>query len=289
MALYPGARHRLIPAGSSDPPIIPIGVILHVDAGNSGSLYTYFNGPSGGIESHFFIRKDGGVEQYRDTSREADANYKANSFLRDGKRYGFISVETQGYEAGEWTDAQIREIKELLLWVHKTHGMPLRRCPAWDQAGVGYHVMFGAPGPWTPVSKSCPGPDRVRQFNNVLVPWMVEPTQEDDLSAAEVQDLKNFIEYTVQRYSAFNAKNLQQQLETLLVAFEQLEQTYAVAVNNFTRQDGDLGEDAILGALADGMTALKNQLVALAADVDAVQADVDALEAAHQEPEPPLA
>jgi hypothetical protein len=172
MAWYPGAVKKEIRPGSSDPPINVIGVILHVDAGNASSLFRYFNGPSGGIESHFHIPKSGSPEQYRNTGYEADANYKANSFISNGKRYGFISVETQGLERGEWNDHQISEIKKLLLWANKTHGVPLRRCPAWNQGGVGYHTMWGAPSQWTPVSKSCPGPDRIRQFNNVLVPWM---------------------------------------------------------------------------------------------------------------------
>lgn len=182
MALYPGAVKELIPPGSNDPAIIPIGVILHVDAGNVGDLHDYFDGPSGGIESHFHIPKTGSPYQYRDTSREADANYHGNSFEKNGKTYGFISVETQGLAAGEWNDHQIAEIKKLLLWANKTHGIPLRRCPAWNEAGIGWHVMWGAPGPWTPRAKVCPGPDRVKQFDNVLVPWFAhatEPEEED--------------------------------------------------------------------------------------------------------------
>lgn len=183
MAVYSGAKLRNIPPGANDPAITAIGAILHVDAANSGSLFSYFNGPSGGIESHFFVRKDGVVEQYRDTKYEADANYHANSFIKNGKLYGYISIETQGLASGEWNDAQLREIKKLLLWLSKTHGFPLKRCATATDPGVGYHVMFGAPGPWTPVAKSCPGPDRVKQFNNVLVPWFstaTEPEQEED-------------------------------------------------------------------------------------------------------------
>lgn len=193
MALYPGARHELIAPGSNDPTITPIGVILHVDAGNVGDLHNYFNGPSGGIESHFHVPKTGSPFQYRDTAYEADANYHGNSFLKNGKRYGFISVETQGLAEGEWNDHQIAEIKKLLLWAHETHGVPLRRCPDWDEAGVGYHTLFGAPGPWTPHAKVCPGPDRVKQFNNVLVPWFAHATapEEDDMpfTPQQIQDL----------------------------------------------------------------------------------------------------
>lgn len=208
MALYPGARKELIPAGSNDPAITPIGVILHVDAGNVGDLHNYFNGPSGGIESHFHVPKTGTPFQYRDTSREADANYHGNSFLKSGKRYGFISVETQGLASGEWTDHQLDEIKKLLLWANKTHGIPLRRCPAWNEAGVGWHVMWGAPGPWTPHAKVCPGPDRVEQFNNILVPWFSHATApttptpaEDDMPYTEAQ-LRAMTQAELEEYGA---------------------------------------------------------------------------------------
>lgn len=194
MALYPGARHRLIPAGTNDPPITVIGAILHVDAGNSKSLYGYFSEKSGGIESHFHIPKEGQPEQYRDTGREADANLKANSFVVNGKRYGFVSIETQGFGSGEWNAHQLDEIKKLLLWLSRTHDFSLRRCPAWNKSGVGYHTMWGAPSEWTPVAKSCPGPDRVKQFNNVLVPWFATagkptapPAQEEDVALTQAE------------------------------------------------------------------------------------------------------
>jgi len=171
MAIYPLATWRPIPS-STDPWIVPIGVILHVDAGNAPSLYHWFNGPSGGIESHFHVAKDGTIEQYRDTGQEADANYLANSFMRNGIRFGYLSVETQGYASGVWTDAQLDAIKDLLTWVRKAHGIPWRVPTVWDEGGVGYHIMFGAPGAWTPVSKTCPGPSRIEQFNDVIVPWI---------------------------------------------------------------------------------------------------------------------
>lgn len=207
MSVYPSGNYRPIAAGSNDPPITVIGAILHVDAGNSKSLYGYFKDKSGGIESHFHVPKEGRVEQYRDTGREADANLKANSFIKNGKRYGYVSIETQGYGSGEWNAHQLAEIKALLLWLSKTHKFPLRKCPAHTQPGVGYHVMFGAPGPWTPVAKSCPGPDRVKQFNSILVPWFATatspskpttpkpPVQEDDMAItdADAQKIARFV------------------------------------------------------------------------------------------------
>lgn len=163
MARYPGAVWRPIPPGPNDPVITPTIVILHVAVSRADSLHDYFNGPSGGIESHFYVQPDtlrnghpGGVEQYRDTGREADANFRANSFTGPGgKLCGAISVETAGMEHGEWSESALNRIKALLLWAREVHGIPLRPTPGPFEPGVSYHVMWGAPGPYTPVKKSC--------------------------------------------------------------------------------------------------------------------------------------
>ena len=166
MALCPFAKHLLIPPPSSDPRITPRAVVLHVDAGGASSLFSYFRDRSGGIESHFHVTWRGVIEQYRDTGWQADANYKANDFA--------ISIETQGFGNGTWNKRQIEAIGRLLLWLHQEHAIPLEKIKTWDGSGVGYHVQFGSPGPWTPVAKSCPGPNRIKQFDEVLVPWMAE-------------------------------------------------------------------------------------------------------------------
>lgn len=173
MALYPAAKHLLIAPGSNDPRIKPRVAVLHVDAGGAASLFSYFRYRSGGIESHFHVTWTGAVEQYRDTNFQADANHLANDFG--------ISIETQGFGGGKWNRRQLKAIKALLLWLHETHDIPLRKVDRWDGSGVGYHVQFGAPGPWTPVAKSCPGPERIKQYEADLVPWMataLDPTEE---------------------------------------------------------------------------------------------------------------
>lgn len=164
MTLCPFAVHKLIPPGSSDPAIEPRAAILHVDAGGAFSLFDYFKFRSGGIESHFHIRWDGVIEQYRDTGFQADANYKANDFA--------VSIETQGFGNGRWNKRQLASIKRLLSWLHEEHDIPLRKIQHWNGAGVGYHTLFGAPSEWTPVAKSCPGPNRKIQFEKDIVPWM---------------------------------------------------------------------------------------------------------------------
>lgn len=167
MALYPKAVLKLIPS-SVDGPIKPRVAILHIAVSEAASLYDYFKNRSGGIESHFYIRRDGTVEQYRDTALQADANMQANDFA--------VSIETQGMGSGEWTVEQLEAIKELLLWLNKVHGIPLVKCPAWNGSGVGYHILFLAE--WAGKPRSCPGPDRIKQFDSVLVPWMARVVDE---------------------------------------------------------------------------------------------------------------
>lgn len=163
---YPRAIRREIPAPPNDPTIKPRLCIFHVDAGNANSLYDLFtrNQKSSGIESHLFVRKNGEVEQYRSIYTQADANYKANDFA--------VSVETQGYGDGEWTPEQIESLKDISLWLNSEAHIPLIKATAWNGEGFGYHIQFGSPGYWTPVAKSCPGPLRIKQYNNILLPWM---------------------------------------------------------------------------------------------------------------------
>ena len=198
MPVPPFAIKKLIAPGTSDPRIDVIhGVILHVDAGNATSLYDFFKNRSGGLESHCHVRKDGTVEWYRDTDYEADANYKANSFMVSNKRHGYLSVETQGKEAGEWTDAQIASIKKIIDWAHDTHGVPFKVCESTTGRGIGYHTLFGSPSAWTPVAKSCPGPDRKEQFSNVIKPWLAArakataaPAKADANRAASIKSIR---------------------------------------------------------------------------------------------------
>lgn len=187
MPVPPFAVKRLIPPGSSDPRIEPRVAVLHVDAGNAGSLYDYFAHRSGGIESHFHVRSDGVIECYRDTNYQADANLAANDFG--------ISIETQGYGEGTWNAAQLGSIKRLLVWLNDVHpAIKLQKCDGPYGSGVGYHIQFGSPGPWTPVSKSCPGPNRIRQYNDVIVPWLRSGAKEDYMSTDAAKQQLDSIE-----------------------------------------------------------------------------------------------
>jgi hypothetical protein len=137
---------------------------------NTDDLHGQFSN-DGGIESHFYIRKDGTILQYRSIFREADAQFDGNSF--GSPRKGFVSVEHQGGVGADLNvpmpKAQLDAFHSVILWVHSQRPFALRVCPAWDEEGVGYHALFEQ---WNHNHHSCPGGARIKQFNDVTVPWL---------------------------------------------------------------------------------------------------------------------
>lgn len=160
MALCPFASHKLLPESATQPKIIPRIVILHSAAGR-GSLYNFFKNSSS-LESHFWVSSTGVIEQYMDTNVRADANRNANGFA--------VSIETESTAAAteRWTPEQAAAIVRLTDWLCSSYAIPRRLCDRWDGSGIGYHIQFGAPGPWTPVAKSCPGPARIQQMPEII-------------------------------------------------------------------------------------------------------------------------
>ena len=162
MAWCPFALHRPLSENHLQGRITPRAIVLHTAVSSSPSLYDFFQNRSD-LESHFYVRNDGTIEQYMDTGIRADANKNANDFA--------VSIETQdGGQIVPWTDAQVNALVRLCNWLCDMHAIPRRQIPAAYDAGIGWHVMFGAPGPWTPVAKSCPGGPRIQQARDVIIP-----------------------------------------------------------------------------------------------------------------------
>lgn len=163
MTLCPFAAIRLLPESGTQPKITPRIAILHSAAGR-GSLYKFFR-DSSSLESHFWVSEDGLIEQYMDTNRRADANRHANGYA--------VSIETESSVAAteRWAPAQAAAIVRLLDWICTEHpDVKRRQCGEPTGSGIGWHIMFGTPGPWTPVAKSCPGPARVIQARDEIIP-----------------------------------------------------------------------------------------------------------------------
>lgn len=161
---------QLLPDNASAPRTKPRLIILHSIVGDAQGAYNYFKyGTS--LESTFIVAgrwgqtdwPDGFIVQAMDTEREADANYRANPFA--------ISVETEDDGSPDdtpWTSRQLDALAWLIATCARIHDIPIRKADAWDGTGVGWHVQFGAPGPWTPVQKSCPGRARIAQIPLLL-------------------------------------------------------------------------------------------------------------------------
>lgn len=188
MARCSFAVQKILPENGSQSRIDPDQAILHsaVDSVAATSLYPYFKRVDVSVESHFFVRLNGEIEQYMDTNVRADANLDANARA--------ISIETEddgNPNERPWTSEQVTAIIRLLNWICDTHPKVLRRqCPAWDQAGIGWHVMWGAPSPWTPVKgKTCPGTIRIPQARDIIrrVATVVTAVTEDE------EDMKAYI------------------------------------------------------------------------------------------------
>lgn len=154
----------------------PNAIVLHITASNAASQYAYFSAIRF-AGSHFHVARDGTIEQYAGTGARSAAD-------RSSRRT--ISIETQG-AWGPWTDAQVRSLAEIVVWIHKTHGIPLRLMTSskTSQAGIGWHrlgvkgnfasgllggvLQRGGGEVWSgSVGKACPTDPCIRQVDDVL-------------------------------------------------------------------------------------------------------------------------
>jgi hypothetical protein len=176
MARCPFAKWVPLPEQARQPAVKIVGAIDHSIVGSAASALNYFRTGTS-LESHFIIDLDGTIYQLVDTARSADANRRANRFIRGGKAVGYASIETADRgdpDNQEWTSAQVDALVRLHVWLQKTHGFVAQKCKTTTGDGFGYHTLFGAPSDWTPVAKTCPGRARIAQWNETVLPRTLE-------------------------------------------------------------------------------------------------------------------
>jgi hypothetical protein len=188
MAIYPHAVQLLLPESETQPHIEPRVAVMHtaVDGENTTTLAGVF-GPSQ-LESHFYVRRDGTVEQYMDTNTRADAMFDANAFG--------VSIETWDGAAStgsvpRWNDDQVPAIVALLRWLCDTHPAITRQLADGPYgSGLGYHCQFHE---WARDGHTCPTQIRVDQFLAEILPAVIsDPTtaaptsEEDDMAMPEI-------------------------------------------------------------------------------------------------------
>ena len=146
-------------------------------------LFGYFN-QKGIADSHFYVRKDGTVEQYVDTAYQAYADLQGNDAT--------ISIETQGglhnTQSEKWTPAQVESLAQIYAWAVKTHGIPLKIAKdsiptgtsshglSWHRLGIDGNfpggILHGRKPGGMHYSRSrgkvCPGNAKIRQVPDVF-------------------------------------------------------------------------------------------------------------------------
>jgi len=194
---YPGALWRPLLGEEENEPIIrPTQVIYHTMVGFLQATEDNFDREGNPIESHFGLGspedagrggRDGEMRQWMPLNKSADANFRANR-RPDGT--GAISVETAdgGNEFNPWSPKMLTELIKFGNWAADNLDIPRRLCRHPADPGFGYHTLFGAPSDWTPVAKTCPGPVRIRQFREIVLPAILagRNPEEDEVTKAEL-------------------------------------------------------------------------------------------------------
>lgn len=130
------------------------GLVLHHQAGN-GSLYSFFNNPASKVSAHFWVGKNGTIEQYVDTARVSWHGRDLNS--------NWVGVETEGCPGGkdeDLTEAQIAALARLYAEGARRHGWPNQLASSNGGRGFGYHRMA--------VNTACPCDRRLNKRSEIL-------------------------------------------------------------------------------------------------------------------------
>jgi hypothetical protein len=130
------------------------GLVLHHQAGN-GSLYGFFNNPASKVSAHFWVGKNGTIEQYVDTAKVSWHGKDLNS--------NWVGVETEGCPSGkdeDLTEAQIAALARLYAEGARRHGWPNQLASSNGGRGFGYHRMA--------VNTACPCDRRLNKRSEIL-------------------------------------------------------------------------------------------------------------------------
>lgn len=181
-----------LPEASTQLWIKPWSIILHSNAGprkTSGEdLWRYMARADITGECHANVETaaDGrGIfRQMMPFTRRADCNAKANAWFVKDERVGAISFETQDEGAATlastpWTPGQRLAIVEAMKALRDRYRIPMERCTAWNDQGVGAHRDFPE---WSIyVGKTCPGDMRVAQIGRMLEDINTPPEDEEEM------------------------------------------------------------------------------------------------------------
>lgn len=199
MSRYPAATWRPVaryqPGGSAfRSSFNPRRLILHTAVSNATpSMYSFF-AVNGRATSHFYVGRDGEVEQYIDTEYGSTAVLDGNSTCITVETWDGYGDTWNGSGPGpRWTDAQVTALARLAAWCHTEHDIPLVRLPSSlpGTRGIGWHRQGidgnfeESPGQllggrvsggehWsTSAGKVCPTTTRIHQIVDEVIPQAI--------------------------------------------------------------------------------------------------------------------
>jgi hypothetical protein len=287
MARFPGAVWKPITASKGRRALtVHNRVNLHVAVSEGSSLHSYFN-KSGIPDSHFYVRRDGTVEQYVDTSMQAFADLEGNDAT--------ISIETQGMGKGQWTPQQVESLAQLYAWAVRTHGVARKIAtdakPGKSSKGLSWHRL-GIDGNFPngelggrlqrgggmhyskSRGKECPGSDRIKQVPQIfaraeaiLGGAATTPTQEEpDMDATQAKQLSEVHHILTDRVVPDFDRNqtYTDALRRLLVlarraTSQSLEEAVAAGVKQYAKSAPGVDEAALTkGVVAEVRKALES-------------------------------
>lgn len=184
--LAPGATYR--PVGRNfnrDPWTDSYGLILHVQAGYN-SPFGWFQDPECDGSSHWWVGRDGTIEQYYDPDND-------QAWAQGEGNFWYHSVETEGFPGDPLTDSQVGTLARLYQFGHERYRWPLQLAERPGQRGFGWHGMGG--NAWGG-HFDCPGGLRKAQRARIINGISSTITMEDGFMGIyfkDRDDLKNSI------------------------------------------------------------------------------------------------
>lgn len=189
----------------------PVRINFHTAVSNSTSIFGFFNSTGAkGVFSHFYVRKDGTVEQYQDTDYTAACDLDGNADTIsietwDGYRTGYPGYWKSDTDVPPWNAAQVEALTKLTRWIVRTHpSIPSRLAKdnrrgtssygfSWHRLGV-----VGAPGFVSRTNagltyslargKVCPGTRRINQIPAILKAATSEVLSTPSASSNDIEE-----------------------------------------------------------------------------------------------------
>lgn len=133
------------------------GLAFHIEEGTENGTNSWFHDPNAQASSHFGNPKVGRLDQFVDTSDKAWAECAGNP--------SWWSVEHEGYSGDYLTESQLNNDADLMVELHRNHGVPLQTCD--DINGMGL-IWHGAGGNAWGGHFDCPGKPIISQRPEIL-------------------------------------------------------------------------------------------------------------------------